>query len=223
MPFIQEISNPFFYEVAISKDGCAVILLSCREESECSTTHLKYQVWEFTPESCWELHLDGKIKTRHYEVSMDWLSLAGTQNCRRLVCVLEQRGTAILSFFDFTSRELDELCLPSTEYACVGIEWVVDVAPNVLLISTEKWWSVVNVSDHKIVVTLSLCDIYLDLRPRLFYLSSKGLLLVVYQNVIKSLRFIILKIVLRRNRCLTSCEIFQAFVTKIANLIKMGQ
>ena len=181
MPFIQKIGNPLFHKVAISKDGCAVLFY--KEKREYISIHLQYQVWEFTPESCWELHLDGKIETGHYKFSIDWLSLTGTRSCRRLVWVLEDEGTAILFFFDFTSRELDDLYLPSTKYA--DKNRVVDVAPNVLLIITGKCWSVVNVSDHKIVATLSGCDIYVGLRPCLFYLSSKGLLLVVYRNVIK--------------------------------------
>ena len=183
MPFIQKIGNPLFDEVAISKDGCAVLFF--KEQTEDATLHLQYQLWEFTPESGWELHLDGKIGTKLCEFSMGWLSLTGTQSCRRLVCVLEDRRTAILSFFDFTSRELYEysLHLPITKYA--DIDRVVDVAPNVLLIITGKWWNVVNVSDHKVVATLSVCDIDWVLRPHLFYLSSKGLLLVVYENVIK--------------------------------------
>ena len=182
MPFIQKIGNPLFHKVAISKDGCAVLFY--KEQTEDATIHLQYQVWEFTPESCWELHLDGKIETGHYKFSIDWLSLTGTRSCRRLVWVLEDEGTAILFFFDFTSRELDDLYLPSTKYA--DKNRVVDVAPNVLLIITGKWWSVVNVSDHKIVATLSGRDIYVGLRSsHLFYLSSKGLLLVIFENVIK--------------------------------------
>ena len=183
MPFIQKIGNPLFDEVAISKDGCAVILFY-KEQTEDATTHLQYQVWEFTPESCWELHFDGEIETiLYHEVSMVWFSLTGTQSCRRLVLALSDRDIAILSFFDFTSKELDELFIPST--TCPVIEWIVDLAPNVLLINTGIYWTVVNVSDHKIVATLRACEIDLRLRPRLFYLSSKGLLLVVYQNVIK--------------------------------------
>ena len=184
MPFIQKIGNQLFKKVAISKDGCAVILLSYGDESEYTTIYLQYQVWEFTPESCWELHLDGEIETiLYHEVSMVWFSLTGTQSCRRLVLALSDRDIAILSFFDFTSKEQDELFIPST--TCPVIEWIVDVGPNVLLISTGIYWTVVNVSDHKIVATLTACEIDLRLRPRLFYLSSKGLLLVVYQNVIK--------------------------------------
>ena len=186
MPFIQKIGNALFDEVAISKDGCAIILFY-RKKSICFTRHLQYQVWEFTPESGWELLLDGKIGTKLFEPSMKWLFLTGTQSCRRLVCVLVDgsRETAILSFFDFTSRELYEysLHIPDTKYKV--IEWVVDVAPNILLISTGTLWSVLNVSDHKVVATLSFCDIDLGLRPRLFYLSSKGLLLVIFENVIK--------------------------------------
>ena len=185
MPFIQKIGDPLFGEVAISKGGCAVLFF--KEQTEDATLHLQYQVYEFTPESGWELHLDGKIGTKLCEFSMGWLSLTGTLSCRRLVCVLVDgsRETAILSSFDFTSRELYEysLHLPITKYAY--IDRVVDVAPNVLLISTGKWWNVLNVSDHKVVATLSFGDIDLLSPPHLFYLSSKGLLLVVFLNVIK--------------------------------------
>ena len=174
MPFIQKISNPLFGEVAISKDGCAVLFFD--EQTEDATIHLPYQLWEFTPESGWELHLDGEIGKKLCELSMDWLSLTGTQSCRRLMYVLKDRGTAILSFFDFTSRELYEYSLHLPNPYAV-IKEVVDVAPNVLLIDTGKWWSVLNVSDHKVVATLSFRDIFLVLRPHLFYLSSKGLLL----------------------------------------------
>ena len=152
---------------------------------------------------------------------MGWFSLTSTQSCRRLVLALSVRDIAILSFFDFTSKELDELYIPSTEHAV--IKWVVDVAPNVLLISTGIWWNVVNVSDHKVVATFRACEIDLRLRPRLFYLSSKGLLLVIFKNVIKCFKIHNIENCLTSYRCLTSCEIFQAFVTKIANLIKMVQ
>ena len=62
--------------------------------------------------------------------------------------------------------------LPSTKYA--DENRVVDVAPNVLLIITGKWWSVVNVSDHKIVATLRACNIYLGLQPSPLLLVLKG-------------------------------------------------
>ena len=177
IPYIQKIGNPLFGEVAISKDGCAVLFYKGRT--------IKYKVWEFTPESGWKLHLDGKMLTKHCGLSVEWLSLTGTQSCRRSVFLLVEEGTAILSFFDFTSRELYEysLDLPITEYPYM--DRVVDVAPNVLLIITGRWWSVVNVSDHKVVATFRACEIDFRLRPRLFYLSSKGLLLVIFKNVIK--------------------------------------
>ena len=60
MPFIQKVGNPPFRDAAISKDGCAVVLYhKIPEQTEGITTHLQYQLWEFTPESGWELHLDG--------------------------------------------------------------------------------------------------------------------------------------------------------------------
>ena len=186
-PFIQKIGSPLFDEVEISKDGCAVLFY--KEQTEDATIHLQYQVWEFTPESGWELQLDGKIGTKHCKLSMNWISLTGTQSCRRLVCLLVDgsRETAILSFFDLTSRELHEysLHIPENKYY-QGVKQIDVVASNVLLISRGKWWSFLNVSDHKVVSTLSFCDSSTwILRPYFFYLSSKGLLLVVYENAIK--------------------------------------
>ena len=113
MPFIQKIGNPLFHKVAISKDGCAVILFY-KEKTEYATIYLQYQVWEFTPECCWELHLDGKIETKYCYFSIDWLSLTGTRSCRRLMWVMKDGGTSIVFFFDFTSRGLDNLYLPGT-------------------------------------------------------------------------------------------------------------
>ena len=184
MPFIQKTGNPHFGQVAISKDGCAVIQYY-NKKSKYVTIHFQYQVWEFTPESGWELHLDGKTGIRKLcEDSINWLSLIGTQSWRRLVCVLRDTGTPDgLLFFDFTSGRLYKMHIPGTKFAIV--QCVVDVAPNFLLIGTGEWCGVVNVSDHKIVATLKVRNIYFGLQPRLFYLSSKGLLLVIFENVIK--------------------------------------
>ena len=170
MPFIQKIGNPLFHKVAISKDGCAVLFYK-----ENYTIHLQYQV-------------DGEIGTTLCKVQNYWLFLTGTQSCRRLVLVEEDERTAFLFLHDFTSRGLCEgysFDLPASRYVNIFRVYMVDVAPNVLLIIRRNWWSVLNVSDHKIVARLSGCDNYLSLRLRLFYLSSKGFLLVVYQNEIK--------------------------------------
>ena len=83
-PFNQKICDHFLGDVAISNDGCAVLLYhKISEQTEDITTHLQHQLWEFTPESGWELHLDGTIGRKFRKIGLKCLSLAGTQNCRR--------------------------------------------------------------------------------------------------------------------------------------------
>ena len=181
MPFIQNISLynfiPSFFDAAISKDGCAVLIYhKISIPSEVITIHLQYQLWEFTPESGWELHSDGTIPTLlAADVSVELLSLTGIQNCRRSMW---KWSNITLAFFDHSSRELYEYSLP---YFISGDVRVVDVAPNFLLIKGGISLSVLNALDNKVIAELPFCE---DL-SKIFYLSSKDLLLAVFQNDIK--------------------------------------
>ena len=195
MPFIQKIVDRPFSEAAISKDGCAVLLYNTIEDD---TACLLYQLWEFTPESEWEFHLDGTIATEFRELQVRWMSLTGTQNCRELICVGNDDCKCLaLFFFDFTSRELDESLL----YLPLDFEkdgQVVDVAPNFLLIKEFASLHVLDLSDRSIVATFRFCA-----GGNIFYLSSKGLLIVVWQDAIKCFKIHNIENYLSHKRFLT--------------------
>ena len=180
MPFIQKIDDAPFRGAAISKDGCAVLLYHEGYDTIC----LQYQLWEFTPENSWELHLYGKTETELGIRCLECLSLTGSQSYRRSVWVgHDSTGPrSVICFFDFSSKKLSEYSLGFIVVSCVR---VVDVAPNCLLITTNNWLRVVNVSDNKIIATLPFCDYHWKNLFDIFYLSSKDLLLVVFANDIK--------------------------------------
>ena len=182
MLFIQKIVDRPFSEAAISKDGCAVLLYDTTEDD---TTCLQYELWEFTPESEWEFHLDGAIRTEFRELQVRWMSLTGTQNCRALVCVGDYQLIGLaLFFFDFTSRELYEDSLFISSILAEHAQ-VFDVAPNFLLIKTAMYLHVLDLSDLIIIATLCFCNCYDEFIPDIFYLSSKGLLIVVLNDITK--------------------------------------
>ena len=150
---------------------------------------LQYQLWEFARESEWELHFDGNIGKNVQPFLVDWLSLTGTRSSRRSMWVgydFDICDRALCSF-DFTNRELYEY---SFDLPPERSEWVGDIAPDVLLIKTHRWMSVVKISDAKVITTLRFgtdrpdAQVWSDW-PYTFYLLSKGLLLVVYENEIK--------------------------------------
>ena len=183
MPFIRKIGAVPFSEAAISKDGCSVLLYDTTEDDK---TCFQYQVWECTPESGWELHLDGIIRTKFREIDVKWLSLTGTQNCRRLMCVgYDIRAKSFpLFFFEFTSTVLYQYSVNLTPAIQPQFQ-VLDVTPNFLLIATEMFFNVFNVPDNKIIATSCFCGDDDRGLSDIFYLSSKGLLIVVLEGVIK--------------------------------------
>ena len=65
-----------FHEVAISSDGCAVLLYD-------RFLSYLYELWEMGSENMWELHYTGKLNRPTWDVC-----LAGKQNSRRLLWVL---------------------------------------------------------------------------------------------------------------------------------------
>ena len=202
MLFIQKIVDRPFSEAAISKDACAVLLYNTTEDD---TTCLQYQLWKFTPESEWEFHLDGTIRTKFRKLRVRWMSLTGTQNCRELMCVGHEEYEGIaLFFFDFTSRELyeDSLPLPLSLRTIYDVQ-VVDVAPNLLLIKTYVFLHILNVSDFSIIATLRFCECDDQFIPDIFYLSSKDLLIVVFRDAINCFKIHNIENCLSHNRFLT--------------------
>ena len=205
MPFIQKIGDPPFSDAAISKDGCAVLLY--HTDTEENTTCLQYRLLEFTPESGWELHLYETTGIKFHKIMLKLLSLTGTQNCRSSMWVGFDMASAnsILSFYNFSSKELDECSLPYTTFDYFR---VFDVAPNFLLMA-DNWLSVLNASDNKIIARLPLCECKYDSEDSsdIFYLPSKDLLLVVFGNDIKYFKIHNLK---SHNRFLTPREVCHA-------------
>ena len=199
MLFIQKIVDRPFSEAAISKDGCAVLLYNTTEDD---TTCLQYQLWEFTPESEWEFHLDGTIRTEFRFLQVRWMSLTGTQNCRELMCVGHDEDVDLtLSFFDFTSRKLYENFILVA--ALAEDAQVVDVRPNFLLIRVSVFLHVLDLSDLSIIATLGFCGCDDQFISDIFYLSSKGLLIAVLQDAIKCFKIPNIENCLSHNRFLT--------------------
>ena len=177
MPFVQQIGDPPFRDAVVSKDGCAVLLY----HKISGQIEQSYQLWEFTPESGWELHLDGTIGSKFRKIGLNCLSLTGTQNCRRSLWMGSEWTSfnTTLTFFDHLSRrELYEYSLP---YFMSGDVRVVDVAPNFLLINGGIWLSILNASDNRVIATLP----FFEGLSNIFYLSSKDLLLAVLEDDIK--------------------------------------
>ena len=190
----QKISNSLFDSAGMSdddwfdeavnicKDGCAVLF---DRITAYDTGCFPCQLWEFTLESGWELHFDGTIEAKF---PVRFLSLNGTQNCRRLTLVrYDEVENCSVNFtvpvFDFSSKKLNEYSLYLPE---VNFEWVIDVAPNILLLKPEEshLLSVLNVSDNKTMTSIGFCG-YSRIWDDVFYLPSKGLLLAVVRDVIK--------------------------------------
>ena len=183
MPSFWNIGALPFSKAAISKDGSSVLFYDTIEDD---TSCLQYQLWEFTPESGWKLHLHGTIGTKFLELGVTWLSLTGTQNCRRLTCVgHDLKGLRALFFFEFTSRVLYQYSLNLSSPALRLESQVLDVTPNFLLIATASFFNVFNVPDNKIIATSCFCGDDGRGLSNIFYLSSKGLLIVVLEGVIK--------------------------------------
>ena len=182
----EDVRKSAFDTVEFGKDGCAVLL---HKISRYRTTCFPYKLWEFTLESGWELHFDGTIGTKYQG---DFLSLTGTQNCRRLTLVRLDAVeidvgsvNSTVSVFDFSSRKLYEysLHLPDDDF-----DWVIDVAPNILLVKhnhRSHLLSVLNVSDNKTMTSLGFCGYSYQNWNAVFYLPSKGLVLAVVEDVIK--------------------------------------
>ena len=185
IPFIQKIGDPPSSDATISKDGCAVLLYHVLGETKSDIAFLQYQLWEFTPESGWKLHLDGKIgKEFPWFYVVNWSYLTGTQNCRRLMFILGHRFGVTLYFFDFTSREVYKEYTIFEDLIPCNFR-VVEIAHNVLLIKAGIWLRVLNVSDNITITTFPFYEQWSRDSPDIFYLSAKGLFLVVLEGVVK--------------------------------------
>ena len=168
-----------FSYVAISSDGCAVLLYRRRE----------YQLWEFARESGWELHSTGSFRN-FANVNVLWVSLVGTRNDRSSAWLLSENDIEknpmpdyFCYFFDFLNEPLIRGVLSSIwSY----VHHICYVAPNHLLLFCDQYIHVFNLSLGKMITVLYFRSNWQTFRSAsIFYLSSKGLLIFVLPNYIK--------------------------------------
>ena len=160
--------------VAISSDGCAVLLLRRSE----------YQLWEFARESGWELYSAENLCSLPYREVL-WFSLTGTRNVRTLEWVTTYCDPSYTRYTFNSLKGAHSRYLPNILYPNY-VRKVCYVAPNVVLLFSGKFIHVFNPSDGEIITILYFredSEIFLD--ASILYLSSKRLLTFVLPNYIK--------------------------------------
>ena len=157
--------------VAISSDGCAVLLYSYFKSG--------YQLWEVARESAWEVRSNGKLDRSH-EVSS--FCLTGTQNSRSSIWLTYRHNIdedcsapLAISSIDFPSSKRSFLHeLPLNDFPHV----VVYADSNRLIIHQDKWIHFVNVSAGKIITSLYVGHDVRSLNISSFYIPSRGILVL---------------------------------------------
>ena len=180
----QHIPNSSFAatSVAISSDGCAV-LLYCRYSSD-------YQLLEVACEDIWELRSTGNLDT----CMVSWFCLTGTENSRssiwltsRISCysnvnIIEPHDISSIDFPSCQRSDLHEL--PLNDFLRV----VVYADSNSLIIHQDKWIHFVNVSTGKIITSLYVGNDVASLNVSSFYIPSRGIIFLggrMYANFFK--------------------------------------
>ena len=148
------------FATLISSDGCAILL-------EVFSPAKVFELWEFSTENGWELDTTEDLDDLHC------LFLTGTRNSRTLFGRTDDNDYVL---FDFSSRKLSKFP------PLYGIDRVYNVGPSFLLASSDR--SMIHVYNDNTVTTLdTLWNIVMNIDYlSSFYLSSKGLLLFVWQN-----------------------------------------
>ena len=160
--------------MAISSDGCAVLLLRRSE----------YQLWEFARESRWELYSAEHLCSFPYWEVL-WFSLIGTRNVRTLEWVTTYCDPRYTRYTFNSLKGAHSRYLPHILYPNY-VRKVCYVAPNVVLLFSGKFIHVFNPSDGEIITILYFReDSEIFLNASILYLSSKRLLTFVLPNYIK--------------------------------------
>ena len=162
--FIQQIIRTgvliLSFATLISSDGCAILL-------EVFSPAKVFELWEFSTENGWELDTTEDLDDLYC------LFLTGTRNSRTLFGRTDDNAYVL---FDFSSRKLSKFP------PLYRIDRVYNVGPIFLLASCDR--SMICVYNDNTVTTLdTLWNIVMNIGDfSSFYLSSKGLLLFVWQN-----------------------------------------
>ena len=158
--------------VAISSDGCAVLLYRMSSSD--------YQLWEIACEDTWEVRSTGKLDDSYW---VSWFCLTGTENSRSSMWV-----THMLTSFEDARHE--PLCIYSIDFpSCKRSFWheiflqhcvtgVIYVDSNILIIHKNEWIYFVNLSVGKIVTSLYVGLFRGFQNVSSFYVPSRGILVL---------------------------------------------
>ena len=159
--------------VAISSDGCAVLL--CNDSCDHWDRQSYYQLWGIACEDAWNVRSTGRLG---YDCKVSWFCLTGTQNSRSSIWLTSSwwssdKPLAIYSI-DFPS------CKRSFwhELPLKNLHVVVYADSNRLIIHQDKWIHIVNVSAGKIITSLYVGHDVASLNVSSFYIPSRGILVL---------------------------------------------
>ncbi len=160
--------------VAISKDGCAVLLY--RKYSSC------YQFWEVACEDTWELRSTGKLDYSDWE---PWFCLTGTENSRNSKWLTygffkfrrngHDEGLLCLSSIDFPSCKQN--CLHELPLKSCGCK-VVYLDSKILIIHKDEWIYFLVPSSGKIAISLFVGEIPGFQNLSSFYIPARAILVL---------------------------------------------
>ena len=170
----QQIPNSSFTatSVAISSDGCAVLLY----RKSCSD----YQLWEIACEYTWEVRSTGKLDDSYW---VSWFCLTGTENSRSSTWL---SSVEVDSSEDWSQRIcIWSIDLPSCKERFVAdlpfpnfLRGVIYVDSDILIIHQDDWICLINVSVGKIIASLYVDEIPDFQNVSSFYIPSRGILVL---------------------------------------------
>ncbi len=166
-------SNFAATSVAISSDGCAVLLH--RDSDNPWDCESDYQLWEAACEDGWEVRSTGDGS----HTGVRWFCLTGTENSRSSIWLTSSAGhineRLAVSSIDFPSCKQSfwhELPLNNLRHVVVYAD------SNCLIIHQDKWIYFLNVSAGEIITSLYVGHHVVSLDVFSFYIPSRGILVL---------------------------------------------
>ena len=155
-------SDDDILDVAISSDGCAVLIYS--ENDPC-----KYELWEIGCDDKWELLSSGTL-----EHSVEHGCLIGEKNSRRILMlsssIIDSRCSCILSFFDLPNASLvarHQFPIYLKNVKCIYVN------SNLLIFYSDVRIYFICLSDGKVIASIHVGQV-----DDCFFIPSKRLLLL---------------------------------------------
>ena len=175
-------SNFTATSVAISLDGCAVLLYS--------KSNSDYQLWEMGYENGWEICARGKL-----DDSVAWFCLTGTKNSRSSLwvtfiggCIEDRNEPLSIYSIDFPNGEHweHELCVPFMSSRVIYGD------SKILILHNREWIHFINSSNGAIINSFYLVDfqhfVVFSSLPS-FYIASRSILILTGPTHVKVFKF----------------------------------